>query len=131
MGWIKAHIIVGVKSKEILGIEVTNEQVGDGEVFPILLDQAQSAVRDGAISGVLTDCAYDQKDIFNRLEKDRIDSKIKIRENASSKSRGSPFSAECAREKCELGYQSWADNKNYGERWAVEGFFLFNETDVR
>jgi len=122
-GWIKAHIIVDVKSKEILGIEITNEQVGDGEVFPILLDQAQSAVRARAISGVLADGAYDQKDIFNRLEKDRIDSRIKIRENASSKSRGSPYRAECAREKGKLGYRSWADKKNYGKRWAVEGVF--------
>ena len=33
-GWIKAHIIVDVKSKEILDIEIINEQVGDGDVFP-------------------------------------------------------------------------------------------------
>lgn len=122
-GWIKAHIIVYVKSKELLGIEITNEQIGDGEVFPILLDQAQSAVRTGQISGVLADGAYDQKDIFNRLERDRIDSRITIRENASSKYGGSPYRAESAREKNKLGYRAWADNKNYGKRWAVEGVF--------
>jgi len=45
-GWIKAHIIVDVKSKNLLGIEITNEQVSDGEVFPALLDQAHEASGD-------------------------------------------------------------------------------------
>ena len=123
LGWIKAHIIVDVKSKQLLGIEISNEQVGDGDVFPILLDHAHSAVRPGSIRAVLADGAYDQKDIFNRLEKDRIGSGIKIRDNASSKSGGSPYWAECAREKMKLGYRSWANLKNYGKRWAVEGVF--------
>ena len=65
-----------------------------GTFFPVILDQAQSAVRAGVISGVLADSVYDHKNIFNRLEKDRIDSRIKIRENASPKSRGSPYRAE-------------------------------------
>jgi hypothetical protein len=111
-GWIKAHIIVDVKSKDLLGIEITNEQVSDGEVFPALLDQAQAA-----------DGAYDHKDIFTRLEKDHLNSGIKTRENAATKSGGSPYRAECCRQKLKLGYRTWADEKNYGKRGAVEGIF--------
>jgi len=122
-GWIKAHIIVDVKSKDLLGIEITNEHVSDGEIFPALLDQAQEAAGDQPITQVLADGAYDQKGIFNRLEKDHINSGIKIRENAATKSGGSPYRAECSREKQKLGYRAWADENKYGKRWAVEGVF--------
>ena len=44
-GWIKSHIIVDVRSKDFLGIKITNQQISDGEVFPALLDQAQAASR--------------------------------------------------------------------------------------
>jgi hypothetical protein len=119
--WIKAHIIVDVKSKDLLGIEITNEQVSDGEVFPALLDQAQEESGDHPITQVLADGAYDQKGIFNRLEKDHINSGIKIRENAATKSGGSPYRATCSREKQMLGYRAWVDENKYGKRWAVEG----------
>jgi hypothetical protein len=122
-GWIKAHIIVDVKSKNLLGIEITNEKVSDGEVFPALLDQAQQVSRNRPVTTVLADGAYDHKDIFNRLEKDHINSGIKIRENAATKSGGSPYRAECSREKQKLGYRTWADENNYGQRWAVEGVY--------
>lgn len=122
-GWIKSHIIVDVKSKDLLGIEITDEKVSDGEVFPTLLDQAQGASGDQPITQVLADGAYDQKDIFNRLEKDHINSGIKIRENADTKSGGSPYRAECSRAKQKMGYRAWADVNKYGKRWAVEGVF--------
>jgi len=122
-GWIKSHIIVDVKSKDLLGIEITNEQVNDGEVFPALLDQAQAVSGDHPITRVLADGAYDQNGIFNRLEKDHIISGIKIQENAATKSGGSPYRAECSREKQKLGYHAWADENKYGKRWAVEGVF--------
>jgi predicted DNA binding protein len=118
-GWIKAHIIVEVNSKKLLGIEITNEQASDGQVFPALLDQAQGASGDKTITRVLADGAYDNKDFFNRLEKDHINSGIKIRENASSKSGGSPYRAECSRKKQKAGYRAWAHENGYGKRWAV------------
>jgi len=105
----------------------------DGEVFPTLLDQAQAASWNRPVIRVLADGAYDHKDIFSRLEKDHINSGIKIRENAATKSGGSPYRAECSREKQKLGYRAWADKRKYGKRWAVEGVFssvkrIFGET---
>lgn len=39
-GWVKAHICVDVQTKQILGLEVTDEQVSDSWCFNKLLNQA-------------------------------------------------------------------------------------------
>jgi len=77
-GWIKAQIIVDAKSKDLLGVEINNEKVSNGEVFPALLDQVQATPEIQPITLVLADGAYDYKDSFNHLEKDYINSGIKI-----------------------------------------------------
>jgi len=40
-GWIKVHLAVDVKTKEIVAIEVTDERVSDGSKFNSLIDQAE------------------------------------------------------------------------------------------
>jgi len=40
-GWIKVHLAVDVKTKEIVAIEVTDERVSDGSRFNSLADQAE------------------------------------------------------------------------------------------
>ena len=40
-GWIKVHLAVDVKTKEIVAIEVTDERVPDGSRFNPLVDQAE------------------------------------------------------------------------------------------
>ena len=45
-GWIKVHIAVNVKTKEVVGIEVTNEKVGDSRMFGPLIDQSRE-IRQG------------------------------------------------------------------------------------
>lgn len=96
-------------------MKITNEQVSNGQVFPALLDQAQGAYGSKIITRVLADGAYDNKDIFNRLEKDHINSGIKIRENASPKLGGSSYQAECSRKKQKVGYRAWSDENDYGK----------------
>lgn len=54
---------------------------------------------------VLGDGAYDDKHAFNLLKKDGIESGIKTRSNASTKSHGSFYRAQCVREKQKLGVQ--------------------------
>ncbi|MFA4826248.1 MAG: hypothetical protein WC593_13940 [Methanoregula sp.] len=57
--WIQSHIIADMKSKDLLSIAITNEQVSDGEVFPVLLEQAQIAFGDPPSPQVLPNGAYD------------------------------------------------------------------------
>jgi len=122
-GWIKVHIAVDVKTKEIVGIEVTDERVGDGKMFSPLIDQSKQNLEGRKIEQVDADGAYETRDAFNKLAENNITPAIKIRSNTSTKSRGSPLRANQAREYLKLGYKSWKKKYDYGKRWAAEGVF--------
>lgn len=133
-GWIKAHIAVDVKTKEILAIEVTDETVSDNEKFDDLINQTEQNIKDKKIERVLGDGGYDDKECFNTLDKKKIESGIKTQINASTKSRGSSYRAKCVRERQKLGgYKGWRDKYEYGKRWLSESVFsavkrIFGET---
>ena len=122
-GWIKVHIAVNVKTKEIVGIEVTDEKVGDSRMFGPLIDQSKEILQGRKIEQADADGAYDTRDAFNKLAENNIKPAIKIRSNTSTKARGSPLRAKHAREYLEIGYKSWKKKYDYGKRWAVEGAF--------
>lgn len=123
-GWIKVHAMIDVKTNQILGIEVTDESVQDDQVFEPLINQVIKHNDELPIHLVLGDGAYDRNHIFNYLEKHDIQSGVKTRTNAATRSHGSAYRAECVREREELGgYRNWADEIGYGMRWKVEGLF--------
>ena len=119
-GWIKAHIAVDIETKEILGIEITDERVSDSSQFENLIEQAEKKAN---IEKVLADGAYDTRENFNLLYEKGIESGIKIRKNASTLARGSPYRKKCVREIKDIGYEEWKEMHDYGKRWAVEGVF--------
>jgi hypothetical protein len=119
-GWIKVHVMIDVETNEILGLEITDERTSDEETFTPLLNQATERCGEGNIQKVLADGAYDRKKLFNELEKRDIQSGIKTRKNASTKSRGSPYRAECVRDRNKKGgYTEWAKEIGYGMRWGA------------
>jgi len=122
-GWIKVHIVIDRKSRNILAMDVTDEKIPDDARCIPLVDSAQNSLQSGTITEILGDGAYDHLAIFNKLEKRHISSAIKIRSNASRRSRGSAYRAECAREFLDSGYEDWAQRHDYGSRWSVEGVF--------
>ena len=89
----------------------------------LMSDDAQNSLQSGTVRKVLGDGAYDHISIFNDLETRHISSAIKIRSNASRRSKGSSYRAQCAREFLDAGYEEWAQRHNYGSRWSVEGVF--------
>ena len=130
-GWIKVHIAVDVKTKELLALEVTDERVSDGKMLKPLIEQAKE--RGGRVNRVYGDGGYDSKENFNYLAENGIEPVIKIRNNSSTKSRGSPSRAKRVREYRKLGYERWRDRYRYGYRWSAESFFsgvkrVFGET---
>ena len=134
-GWIKVHISVEVEEKHLLGIEVTDERVGDNKEFKNLMEQSKKTLNGRRIKRTLADAAHDTRDSFNYVKREGIESGIKTRKNASTRSRGSPYRAQCVRELKRIGYEAWKEKYEYGMRWASEGFFsavkrIFGE-DVR
>lgn len=130
-GWIKVHIAVDVKTKKLLALEVTDERVSDGKMLKPLMEQVKE--KGGRVNRVYGDGGYDSKENFNYLAENGIESVIKIRNNSSTKSRGSPSRAKRVREYRKLGYERWRDRYRYGYRWSAESFFsgvkrVFGET---
>lgn len=114
-GWIKVHIVVDAKTKELLALEVTDEKTADCEMFKPLLNSLN-------LKDVLADGAYDKRDIFDFLSRKAVSMPgIKIRENASGK--GLSDRAFAVREFQKLGYEKWKRKHNYGKRWSAESFF--------
>ena len=90
-------------------------------MFEDLIEQAEGNLGKGNIKRVLADGGYDAKENFNLSEQKGIESIIKVRENASTRARGSPYRAKCVRELRKLGYEKWKEKYGYGQRWAAEG----------
>jgi len=117
-GFIKVHIAVDIKTKQILAIEVTKEDVGDGRMLGRLVDGSQNKA---VLGRVIADGAYDSKANFKLLADRAIDPLIRVRRNASFKGGG------CMPRKFavvfQLGNSDWRRESGYGCRWMVESAF--------
>jgi hypothetical protein len=117
-GFIKVHIAVDTKTKQILAIEVTKEDVGDGRMLKRLVDGSASKA---GLKGVVADGAYDSKSNFRLLSERGIDPLIRVRKNSSLKADG------CMPRKFavvfQLGNPNWRRESGYGYRWMVESAF--------
>jgi hypothetical protein len=118
-GFIKIHVAVDTKSKLILSMKVTKEDVGDGRMLKSLVKNASINVQQqqANIQSVLADGAYDSRDNFQFLHDSDIDPAIKVRKNSSIKSMG-----RYARKMAVLQQLSDLD-KRYGRRWVAETVF--------
>jgi len=121
-GWIKVHIAVDVKTKEVVSIEVTDESVGDGEMLPLLVEDAEKN-KGRKPDKAMADGSYDSRKNFDYLDSKGIEPVIKTRKNSSTKARGSPARAKMVREVKEIGYEGWRDKYRYSKRWICESTF--------
>ena len=117
-GFIKIHIAVDMKTKQIFAIEVTKEDVGDGRMLKRLVDGSASKA---ALKGVVADGAYDSKSNFRMLSDRGIDALIRVRKNASLKGGGCMPRKFAVVE--QLGNPDWRRKRGYGCRWMVESAF--------
>ena len=85
-GFIKVHIAVDTRTKQILAIEVTKENVGDGRMLGRLV-KGSAGVAD--VKRVIADGAYDSKSNFRMISDMDIEPLIRVRRNASLNN--SPF----------------------------------------
>jgi len=116
-GYLKVHIAVDVRTKQILSIEVTKEDVHDGKMLRPLVDKAS---KNAKVSRVLADGAYDSRRNFRYLAERGIEPVIKVRRNSSTKARGCYARRLAVIEQLDEG---WKKKHGYGMRWMAESAF--------
>jgi len=82
-GFIKIHVAVNIKTKKIISMGVTKENVHDGKMLKKLVEDIVS--KNNSVKKVLADGAYDSKDNFKYLDELKITPVIKVRKNSSIK----------------------------------------------
>ena len=117
-GFIKVHIAVDTKTKQILAIEVTKEDVGDGCMFGRLVKGSANIAN---VRKVIGDGAYDSKVNFRLASELDIDALLSVHKNASLKGGGCMPGKFGVVE--QLGNGGWKKERGYGYRWMVESAF--------
>ncbi len=111
-GFLKIHVAAGVRSKQITGLEITDDKSHDSKSF---VSQVQQSKKFGNVIKALADGAYDTKDDFSYLYHDNITPGIKTGKNSS-------VNTDCyPRRKSVLAqifnYELWKASVSYGDRW--------------
>ncbi len=117
-GFIKMHIPVDTKTKQILAIEVTKEDVGDGRMFGRLVKGSANIAN---VKKVIGDGAYDSKVNFRLASGLDIEPLLRVRKNASLKGGGCMPRKFAVAE--QLGNDGWKKERGYGYRWMAESAF--------
>ena len=118
--FVKLHISVDEKSKKVVSFRITKGNVHDTKKFGPLVKEAASK---HDIDKVYGDKAYDNRNNFNTLDKINAEPAIKIRKNASVRSKGCPLRRDEVLLIRKLGYDGWKDLKDAGRRWITEIVF--------
>ncbi len=128
-GYLKIHIAVDIKIKEILALEVTNEKIHDSRMLKKLVDRVLKIdplppppPRKIRIKSVLADGAHDTNKNFMYLQKNRIKPGIKGRKNSVISPKNNKLRNK------EVNVQSkdlikWKKKRKYGHRWMAETVF--------
>jgi transposase len=122
-GYLKIHVAVNVKTKEILSMEITDEHVHDNKVLPRLVNNTSI---DGfvMIDRVLGDGAYDSNATFKYLSENGIMPCIKVRKNSRVRWKtANLFRNLSVIAQRRTNFERWKDSVSYGQRWAVETVF--------
>ncbi len=122
-GYLKIHVVVNVKTKKILSMRITDEQVHDSKALPELVNGVIESDKQITIGKLFADGAYDGNEIFRFLADNGIQPCIKVRKNARVRwKRGNILrNLSVISQKNDL--QKWKDSVSYGQRWIVETVF--------
>jgi len=121
-GYLKIHVAVDIKTKEILALEVTDEKVHDGKVIKQLIQQVLNNNHNVKIKSFIGDGAYDSNENFKYLKEKRIQPIIKVKRNSIISNKNNKIRNR------EVGFQikdyhKWKKKRRYGQRWMVETAF--------
>ncbi len=123
-GYLKIHVAVNIKTKEILALEVTDEKMHDSKSdeeiwWKVVLNnnrniRIKSFIGDGG--------AYDSNKNFKYLKEKRIRPIIKVKRNSIISSKNNKIRNEEVQLQTK-DYHKWKKKRKYGQRWIVETVF--------
>ena len=121
--YIKATITANPKTGDLYACTVSPEGEGKSEPETAERDMKYLIMHGITVQKFYGDGAFDALDLFAFLEKNKIESAIKIRKTAVLKGDNSLRDKELLLYK-KKGYRKWAKEKEYGRRWVgTEGIF--------
>lgn len=129
-GYLKIHVAVDIKTKEILALEVTDEKVHDSKMLKTLVDQVSNISPDKnnknmkiiRIKSVSADGSYDTNNNFRCLEVERIRPGIKVRKNSIISAKNNKLrNKDVLLQTKDL--LKWKKKRKYGHRWISETAF--------
>ena len=121
-GWIKV-VIMGCKNKKdkkyVIDIKVGNENLNERKVAREMIKKNHKNIGKFDADGL-----HDCKATFNLCNEYDIPTAIKIRKNASVKTKKSPRRKEEVKIYKSMPHEEWVREKGYGNRWPItEGIF--------
>ena len=124
-GYLKIHVAVDIKTKEILALDVTDEKVLDGKVLKKLVNRVLDEYNEPnmvKIESVLADGAYDSNANFQYLEDNKIKPGIKVRKNSIVSTKNNRLrNKQVIQQTKDL--LKWKRKRKYGHRWMAETAF--------
>jgi hypothetical protein len=122
-GWIKV-VILGTPDGKIIDIRVGTEDLDERSSVRGMIRKNHSK-----INKIILDGLHDCRKTFDLCEKYKIETAIKIRKNAQTKSKGSPRRRKEVLIYKSMSHKEWVKEKGYGFRWpASEGIFSRQKT---
>jgi transposase len=124
-GYLKIHVAVNIKTKEILALEVTDEKVHDSRIMRRLVKHVLGN-HDGenvGIKSALSDGAYDSNENFKLLNDKGIEPAIKVRRNSITSSKSNRMGRNREVMQQTKDFPRWKRKKRYGQRWIAETAF--------
>ena len=118
--FVKLHITVDTKSKKVVSFRITKGNVHDTRKFGPLVKEAAEKYD---INKVHADKAYDNRKNFNLLDDINAEPVIRIRKNASARSKWCSLRRDEVFLVKKLGYEGWKQLKDAGKRWIAEIVF--------
>jgi len=118
--YLKLHITVDTKSKQIISFRITKGIVHDSKKF---IPMIKEIFKNHRIAKTYADKAYDSKTNFNMLDKMHIEPVISIRKNANGRTRKCKSRNELVHLIQKIGYEKYKQLKNTGQRWIAEVVF--------
>ena len=121
---MKIHIVVNVKTKNILSIKVTDdEHVHDSKVLPKLINDIIKLDKKITMGELFADGTYEGNDIFRYLSDNGILPYIKVRKNAKVGWKKGNILRNLSVISQKKDLERWKYSVSYGQRWIVETAF--------